>query len=79
VAGQALPEREKDMAGSTFKVGDVVKLKSGGPKMTVAGPAVSKIAGYISCSWFDKDGNHIYKDLKEGTLEKDDGSSGNQP
>ena len=32
-----------------FKVGDVVQLKSGGPEMTVTGPANS---GNVLCAWF---------------------------
>ena len=35
-----------------FKVGDVVQLKSGGPKMTVASTK-SNAAG-ILCTWFDE-------------------------
>ena len=34
---------------SQFKVGDVVKLKSGGPKMTVSSIDED---GYIGCTWF---------------------------
>lgn len=33
---------------NSFSVGDVVKLKSGGPKMTV----VSVEADLVDCSWF---------------------------
>jgi uncharacterized protein YodC (DUF2158 family) len=35
-----------------FKAGDTVKLKSGGPVMTVAGKST---IGQIICQWFDKD------------------------
>ena len=34
-----------------FKIGDIVRLKSGGPSMTVveaAGPDIQ----YVSCAWF---------------------------
>jgi uncharacterized protein YodC (DUF2158 family) len=34
-----------------FKSGDFVQLKSGGPKMTVTGPAEFK-PGYYACKWF---------------------------
>ena len=33
-----------------FKVGDVVKLKSGGPKMTITNISPKN---EVSCSWFD--------------------------
>jgi uncharacterized protein YodC (DUF2158 family) len=36
----------------TFKVGDVVQLKSGGPQMTVTGMAHL----YVGCSYFKADG-----------------------
>lgn len=36
---------------SEFKVGDIIQLKSGGPKMTVQSlPDVR--GGYIRCQWF---------------------------
>ena len=48
-----------------FEVGDVVKLKSGGPKMTVKEyqekhsivpikDQETEYTGYILCSWFDE-------------------------
>jgi uncharacterized protein YodC (DUF2158 family) len=37
---------------STFKPGDVVQLRSGGPKMTVAGPGMT--LGQ-QCYWFSGD------------------------
>jgi uncharacterized protein YodC (DUF2158 family) len=32
----------------TYKTGEIVQLKSGGPKMTVAGT----VGGRIACQWF---------------------------
>jgi uncharacterized protein YodC (DUF2158 family) len=42
-----------------FKTGDIVILKSGGPKMTVKGPAWDANKGIylpdkIVCNWFDE-------------------------
>ena len=37
-----------------FKIGDVVKLKSGGPKMTVEDISDVRSVKVILCSWFDK-------------------------
>ena len=39
---------------NTFKTGDVVKLKSGGPKMTVSDGAAS---GMYLCHWFNCEGD----------------------
>jgi uncharacterized protein YodC (DUF2158 family) len=36
-----------------FKVGDVVQLNSGGPKMTVANVQTD---GNVRCAWFSPDG-----------------------
>jgi len=37
-----------------FRTGDVVRLKSGGPKMTVNDAAAS---GLYLCNWFNRDGD----------------------
>ena len=40
----------------SFKVGDVVKLKSGGPLMTITGTSVGPDRPMLyTCSWIDKD------------------------
>ena len=39
---------------NSFKVGDVVELKSGGPKMTVAETGAA--SGSVLCHWFNHDG-----------------------
>jgi uncharacterized protein YodC (DUF2158 family) len=37
-----------------FRIGDVVKLKSGGPLMTVTNPgSTTGEHAVVSCSWFD--------------------------
>jgi uncharacterized protein YodC (DUF2158 family) len=53
---QSLAQRSGVM--SAFKVGDVVELKSGGPKMTVA-----RLDGdnKIWCNWFGDDGKLVGK------------------
>jgi len=38
-----------------FKDGDVVRLKSGGPKMTIVGFDKYSDADLYKCQWFDKD------------------------
>jgi len=47
---------------SKFKIGDVVTLKSGGPKMTI-----NNIDTNICCTWFNQITNSNY----EGPLEAD--------
>ncbi|RAZ84099.1 DUF2158 domain-containing protein [Mesorhizobium hawassense] len=39
---------------NSFKTGDVVRLKSGGPQMTVSDGAAS---GMYLCHWFNRDGD----------------------
>ena len=41
------------MAGDEVKVGDVVRLKSGGPPMTVARVFQGAGSWYANCVWFD--------------------------
>lgn len=36
---------------TTFKIGEVVQLKSGGPKMTVSSGPLED--GDVACTWFD--------------------------
>jgi uncharacterized protein YodC (DUF2158 family) len=40
-----------------FKVGDIVKLKSGGPKMTVC-EVHTILETQVECSWFSRTGKH---------------------
>ena len=56
-----------------FKVGDLVRLKSGGPDMTVEMDAASNYErkGQIRCVWFE--GNKkMQNDFVPGTLKKAD-------
>ena len=47
------------MAKAPFKVGDVVKLKSGGPSMTVTSVESGENEGgpAVFCIWFNSKGN----------------------
>lgn len=56
----------------SFKEGDVVRLKSGGPKMTVVD--VDAARGVCACAWFA--GNDVHRDdFRATALKLDDGSS----
>ncbi|MHA6641112.1 YodC family protein [Mesorhizobium sp. A623] len=39
----------------SFKPGDVVRLKSGGPQMTVSD--ASAASGAVMCNWFNREGD----------------------
>jgi uncharacterized protein YodC (DUF2158 family) len=49
-----------------FNVGDVVRLKSGGPAMTVENASSSRII----CKWFDATSILFVEEFDQGTLEK---------
>ena len=49
-----------------FNVGDVVRLKSGGPNMTIDGTAGSRLV----CAWFDADNAYRMRSFDQGALEK---------
>jgi uncharacterized protein YodC (DUF2158 family) len=51
-----------------FKVGDVVQLMSGGPKMTVTAEGTS--SGQVFCNWHTKDEECKGAQFPEGALVK---------
>jgi uncharacterized protein YodC (DUF2158 family) len=55
------------MAEKKFSVGNPVRLKSGGPPMTIAELLSAKVA---TCSWFDKARKHHQQDFPVQTLEE---------
>jgi len=53
-----------------LEIGDVVRLKSGGPKMTVAKPEDEQ--GQVKCVWFVGDYGKLYFDyFLPGVLKKE--------
>jgi uncharacterized protein YodC (DUF2158 family) len=54
----------------TFKVGETVRLKSGGPLMTVV---EARSDGTIFVSWFNKDEDKKSDHFPADSLEADDG------
>ena len=40
------------MANQAFTVGDIVRLKSGGPKMSVSKPDGGTLGNLVDCKWF---------------------------
>lgn len=49
-----------------FKIGDVVRLKSGGPPMTVT----SATEAHAECHWFLKEGKPSFKRFPQAALEE---------
>jgi uncharacterized protein YodC (DUF2158 family) len=70
------------MSNGTFKKGDVVRLKSGGPSMTVDDFGNKEFGGgpLVFCSWFDADQKHCSKNFAPESLEiaRPAGRSGSQ-
>jgi len=60
------------MAEDTIDEGNVVILKSGGPKMTVVWVDEFK----ASCTWFDKDQKIQQQSFNLSSLERESGESG---
>lgn len=59
------------MADEGFKIGDVVRLRSNGPRMTVTYYGASAMTGEVTvaCAWFD--GNKKVEDsFPPGALER---------
>ena len=60
-----------------MKVGDVVRLKSGGPNMTVDKCWADEVSGEerVECVWMDSSGNHTRQKFYSAAVElapKDD-------
>lgn len=52
-----------------MKVGDVVKLKSGGPEMVIKeDEGENEIGHYYLCEWFDANGKYERHDFLESSL-----------
>ncbi len=49
-----------------LKKGDIVQLKSGGPKMTI----YDIIRDAVSCTWFNKEDNQEYAKFSKETIQK---------
>ncbi|CAB3648740.1 YodC family protein [Paraburkholderia rhynchosiae] len=59
-------------ATPTYRVGDVLKLKSGGCAMTVAwsGPVLFASGNWLICQWFAETGELMQEMFPEETLER---------
>ncbi|MBX3267048.1 MAG: DUF2158 domain-containing protein [Acidobacteria bacterium] len=55
------------MENNAWKIGEIVRLKSGGPKMTVK-DIVDDDLGTVECEWFSKDGEIRSAIFKADTL-----------
>lgn len=62
---------DQGVQGYKFQVGDIVKLKSGGPTMTVSSLAVGFNSEDYECTYYSLDKDSFEKRFFEkGTLEK---------
>jgi uncharacterized protein YodC (DUF2158 family) len=52
---RASPLQEAQAMPSEFAKGDLVELKSGGPKMTVVKVERQILGGSVTCAWFHED------------------------
>lgn len=57
------------MTENVFKAGDVVMLKSGGPKMTVTSVGEESWTGTVWVSWFDSSNKPQKGDYPQESLE----------
>lgn len=64
------------MADQEFKPGDVVRLKSGGPKMTIAFKYVNDDNNYMCTWWVETTSQFGEKSFEGATLVKVGNSSG---
>ena len=55
------------MSTEQIREGDLVKLKSGGPMMTVTG---TREGGYLLCEWFDDKGTAQFATFQPHALRK---------
>jgi uncharacterized protein YodC (DUF2158 family) len=69
-----MTEREPVDKGDTFSIGDIVRLKSGGPSMTIEGmecaTSESGLHTYFTkCIWYSSTGDTLRATFAESMLE----------
>jgi uncharacterized protein YodC (DUF2158 family) len=72
--GKTMREREPVSKGKEFGVDDLVRLKSGGPSMTIEEmdyARIDSVSGmyYAKCIWYTSDGNTPRATFEESLLE----------
>lgn len=71
---KTISERESVRKGKQFGVGDLVRLKSGGPSMTIEEmeyAGIDSVSGfyYAKCAWYLSDGSSPRATFEESMLE----------
>ena len=69
-----MTEREPADKGDTFKVGDAVRLKAGGPAMTIesiecATSDAGAVTYFSKCVWYSSTGDELRATFAESMLE----------
>jgi uncharacterized protein YodC (DUF2158 family) len=57
------------MSGA-FRVGELVRLRSGGPTMTVVGLGAGTRPSMVECAWFDRHDAHAAAGFPPAALER---------
>jgi len=50
----------------SFEKGDIVRLKSGGPEMTILDSQLPKESNICTCGWFNRQGDYSFTFEVEG-------------
>ena len=53
-----------------LQVGEIVRLKSGGPAMTVVATGARAEPGVVECAWFDRDNAYAAASFPPRALER---------
>ena len=68
-------QREPVSKGNLFGIGDVVRLKSGGPSMTIEAMECARIDAdsatcYATCVWYASNGSALRATFEESLLDR---------
>src|SRR5579859_5811094 len=64
------PPRRQPLETMTLQVGEVVRLKSGGPAMTVVATGARAEPGVVDCAWFDGADDYAMASFPPRALER---------
>lgn len=60
-----------DESSTKFVIGDVVRVKGGGPKMTVETTSAGPSRNMVGCVWFPPNGQGGWGDIQRKAFDRD--------